>query len=175
MNALNTFHRIVGWILKGTEILVCLVLTFLIIDVLWGVFTRYVLGEQSRWTEEVAIYLLIWVSLIGAAATYYENGHLGVDYLVHKWDPAVRRIGEVAVHLIVLLFVAYGLLYGGQQLVVEALRSGQISPAIEVPLALVYAAVPVSGCLFTLFAIDRLLGFITGHRMPEMETTKEAV
>jgi TRAP-type C4-dicarboxylate transport system permease small subunit len=175
MKPLHAFHHLVRIVLRFTEALVCLTLAFLVLDVLWGVFTRYVIGEQSRWTEEVAIYLLIWVSLIGAAATYYENGHLGVDYLVQKWDPRTRRIGEFAVHVIVLLFVLYGLLYGGWQLVSEALRTGQVSAAIEVPMALVYAAVPVSGGFFTLFAVDRLLGFFSGIRDEADVNTKPEV
>jgi len=142
---------------------------------LWGVFSRYVIGEQSRWTEEVAIYLLIWVSLIGAAVTYYENGHLGVDYLVQKWDPRTRRVGEFMVHVIVLFFVLYGLLYGGWQLVSETIRTGQVSAAIEVPLAVVYAAVPVSGAFFTLFAVDRLIGFFSGIQEEADANTKPEV
>ena len=171
MNILHAFHKMVRGVLKGTEVLVCLSLAFLVLDVLWGVFTRYILDEQSRWTEEVAIYLLIWVSLIGAAATYYENGHLGVDYLVQKWDARTRRVGDFIVHVIVLLFSIYGLLYGGWQLVSESMRTGQVSAAIEVPMALVYSAVPVSGVFFTLFAVDRLVGFFSGDEEDFRDTS----
>ena len=31
----------------------------LVVDVVWGVFTRYVMGEQAKWTEELARFLLI--------------------------------------------------------------------------------------------------------------------
>lgn len=150
------FDRLCRYLITVMEVVVSAILGFLVLDVLWGVFTRFVLNEQSRWTEEVAIYLLIWVSLLGAAVTYAENGHLGVDYLVEKWDAQTRRIGQVAVHLVVLLFAAYGLVFGGYRLVIETLQSGQISPAIGVPMALVYAAVPISGILFLLFALRAL-------------------
>ena len=153
----GAFNSVCQAIIKATEIIVCLILAFLVLDVLWGVFTRFVINEQSRWTEEVAIYLLIWVSLLGAAVTYAENGHLGVDFLVHKWDAATQKIGQGAVHVIVLLFSIYGLLYGGYRLVSETMKSGQISPAIEIPMAIVYAAVPISGALFILFAIHSLV------------------
>lgn len=169
MMAANTFHKIVYGILRVSEWIVSLILAFLVLDVLWGVFTRFLIGEQSRWTEEFAIYLLIWVSLTGAAVTYYENGHLGVDYIVGKWTPEIRRLGQMAVHIIVLAFSIYGLLYGGLQLVSETIRSGQVSPAIGIPMSYVYSAVPVSGVLFTLFAVDSLLGMYSGNRRPYEE------
>ena len=153
----GTFNSFCRAVIRITEIIVCLILAFLVIDVLWGVFTRFVINEQSRWTEEVAIYLLIWVSLLGAAITYADSGHLGVDYLVHKWDPMTRKIGQGAVHVIVLLFSSYGLLYGGFRLVNETRNAGQISPAIEIPMAIVYSAVPISGALMVLFAIHSLI------------------
>jgi len=153
----DSFNSVCRAIIKITEIIVCLILAFLVLDVLWGVFTRFVINEQSRWTEEVAIYLLIWVSLLGASITYADNGHLGVDYLVHKWDPMTRKIGQGVVHVIVLLFSSYGLLYGGFELVNETRNAGQISPAIGISMAIVYSAVPISGALFVLFAIYSLL------------------
>lgn len=154
----QAFNRFCNGVLRVTESVVCLILAFLVIDVLWGVFTRFILNEQSRWTEEVAIYLLIWVSLLGAAVTYADNGHLGVDYLVHKWDRQTRRIGAFAAHLVVLLFSAFGMVFGGYRLVFDTFQAGQVSPAIGVPMALIYAAVPLSGLLFMLFGVQTLLG-----------------
>ena len=61
----------------------------LVVDVLWGVVARYVPGIiPSDWTEELGIYLLAWVSLLGSALTYRERGHLGLDYFVTQFDPA---------------------------------------------------------------------------------------
>ena len=42
-------------------------MTLLVVDVVWGVLTRYVGGEQASWTEELARFLLIWVSLLGGS------------------------------------------------------------------------------------------------------------
>ena len=36
----------------------------LVVDVVWGVFSRYVMGEQAKWTEELARFLLVWVTLL---------------------------------------------------------------------------------------------------------------
>ena len=50
----------------------------LVFDVLWGVVSRYWPGiVPSDWTEELGIYLLAWISLLGSALTYRDRGHLG--------------------------------------------------------------------------------------------------
>lgn len=150
-------HRVRGMVVGGLA--GCLIAAFatLVLVVLWGVFTRYLLGHQADWTEEAAIYLLIWVSLLGAAVTYEEHGHLGVDYLVNKLDPAARRVAAICVELVVLLFAAGILIGGGWTLVFETLAKGQLSPTLHAKVGYLYAAAPVSGLFFTLFALEHLI------------------
>ena len=131
----------------------------LVLDVLWGVISRYVPGiRPSDWTEELAVYLLVWVSLLGGALTYRERGHLGVDYLVGKFDPAGQRLAGVVVELSVIVFSVLVLCWGGWLLVSEALASGQLTPVLQWRMGFVYSVVPLSGIFFIAFSIEHLLG-----------------
>lgn len=143
--------------LRILEVIVCVILLVLVLDVLLGVFTRFVLGQQIRWTEELAIYLLIWVSFLGAAVAYADNSHLGVDYVVEKFPPAMKLVAHKVAHVVVILFALYGMLYGGYSLVTESAASGQISAAVRIPLAWVYVAAPLTGAFFILFGVHALL------------------
>ena len=62
---------------RGLEWVVIIAVAVLTLDVLWGVFSRRILGGQSRWTEELARVLLIWVALLGTSVAFGEKGHLG--------------------------------------------------------------------------------------------------
>lgn len=157
--AIPGFRR---YLVKPLEIVLILAMAAMTIDVLWGVFSRYVLGAQTRWTEELAIYLLIWISLLGASLTYGARGHLGVDYFVGKLDPKARRLSAFFVELFVLLFAGFGLLYGGWVLVTKTLAAGQVAPTLGWQMGYVYLAAPVSGVFFVLFAIEHLLDLFTG-------------
>ena len=110
-----------AFLVKPLEILLIAAMAVMTMDVLWGVFSRYILGGQSRWTEELAIYLLIWISLLGASLTYGERGHLGVDYFVQKLDAKAQVLAAVVVEVIVLVFSLSGLTYGGWMLVSQDL------------------------------------------------------
>lgn len=132
-------------LVRGLELTLIGGFSGLTLDVLWGVFSRYALAAQSRWTEELAIYLLMWISLLGAALAYAERGHLGVDYFVSKMDPEAQRFARAFAECMVAAFSAFVLLYGGSQLVLRTLESGQSSAALGLPMGWVYLSVPVSG------------------------------
>ncbi len=130
----------------------------LTLDVLWGVLSRYIPGiRPSDWTEELAVYLLVWVSLFGAAVTYRSYGHLGVDYFVAKLDPSAQRLVAVIVELAVLFFAGFALCYGGWRLVSETLGANQLTPLLQWKIGYLYSAVPLSGLFFCAFAIEHLI------------------
>ena len=167
----SLIRRSVQALVTGIEALLVAAFVLLTLDVLWGVFSRYLLGDQSRWTEELAIYLLVWVSLIGAAVTYRERGHLGVDYFVGKLDPAARRLAAIAADLAVLAFALVALVYGGGVLITKTLSTGQLSPALGVQMGYLYLAAPISGVCFALFSVEHLVDLL--RRAPEPDTTNE--
>ena len=152
--------RITTSLLEAVSVVLFLVL---VADVLWGVFTRYVLGSQAVWTEELARLLLVWLSMLGGALAYVTRSHLGVDTLVAACDPATRRVAVFASHVVVLLFAAGVMLAGGASLTVERWQAGQVLSALPILKAWVYLSVPVSGALIALFAIDALLALVQGR------------
>ena len=143
---------------RALEIFTTVLFAALVLVVLWGVVSRYWPGiPPSAWTEELAIYLLVWVSLLGGALTFRERGHLGVDYLVAKFDPAAQRLTGIIVELCVLVFALVALCYGGFRLVADTLASGQLTPVLQLRVGYFYGAVPLCGVFFVAFAIEHLV------------------
>ncbi|HEY0968560.1 MAG TPA: TRAP transporter small permease [Opitutaceae bacterium] len=130
----------------------------LVLDVIWGVVSRYVPGiVPSDWTEELAIYLLVWVSLFGGALTYREYGHLGVDYFVGKLDLSAQRWAAIVVEISVLIFAGFALVYGGSRLVAETLSANQLTPVLQWKIGYLYSAVPISGVFICAFALEHII------------------
>jgi TRAP-type C4-dicarboxylate transport system permease small subunit len=149
-----TWNRIV----RALECFTMALFAALVLDVLWGVISRYTPGiRPSSWTEELAVHLLVWVSLLGAALTYRVHGHLGVDYFVEKLDPAAKRLAAVVVELAMLVFAGFALCWGGWNLVAETLAAGQLTPVLQWRIGYLYSIVPLSGVFFCAFAIEHLL------------------
>jgi TRAP-type C4-dicarboxylate transport system permease small subunit len=143
---------------QGLQLLTIVLFAALVVDVLWGVVARYSPGiVPSDWTEELGIYLLAWVSLLGSALTYRDRGHLGLDYFVGLFDPAAQRLTAIVIELCVLVFAGVALCYGGYRLVADTLASGQLTPVMQWKTGYMYMSVPISGVFFVAFAIEHLL------------------
>lgn len=138
---------------KFLEWLVVVAVAILVVDVLWQVFTRYVLKNPSSWTEELATFLLIWVSLLGAAVALNRGAHLGIDYFTGKLQPKTRIYTEIFVFACIALFCFLVMVIGGIDLVRTTLNLRQVSPALGIQMGYVYLAVPISGLFMVLYSI----------------------
>jgi TRAP-type C4-dicarboxylate transport system permease small subunit len=137
---------------KTLEVVVMICMGVLVLDVLWQVFTRKVLNNPSQWTEELAIFLLIWVALLGAAVALSLGAHLGIDYFVSKLSRGKRMVTEILAFALILAFAVYVMLYGGCDLVKSTLELGQVSPVWKIKMGYVYLAVPVSGFFMVIYS-----------------------
>lgn len=83
---------------------------FLIITtslVLLNVFLRYFMKTGLYWTEEVSTSCFVWCVFLGAASGYRRGMHLGVDILVNKLPPALRKLVRILVDLVLLVTNGY--------------------------------------------------------------------
>jgi len=141
-------------LVKLLEWILILLVAGLVLDVLWQVFSRFVLNDPSSWTDELATLLIIWVAMIGASVAFIRNNHLGVDYFVGKLKPRPRLISEILVQGLICLFAVIVLLLGGTKLVTLTLLTEQVSPALLVKMGHVYMALPLSGLVIALTSIE---------------------
>lgn len=169
---LQSIQRVLTPLLEWTVITLVVVL---VLDVLWGVFTRFVMQSPSRWTEEVARLLLIWVSLLGAAVAFQRREHLGFDYVVKQLDPAAQRLLALVAQCVVIAFTLAVLVYGGYVLVSETLEANQVTPALGIRMGHVYLALPLSGFFIVLYCFDQLLELALAEpaddRLPDSDST----
>jgi TRAP-type C4-dicarboxylate transport system permease small subunit len=154
---LSAMLKFKKWMTIGLDAVLIVVVTLLVLDVVWGVFTRHVLSEQAKWTEELARFLLIWVALLGSAVAFGTRSHLGVDFFVEKFHPDVRKLVAVFTHLTVLLFTGSIFIYGGSLVVAGALIMEQTTPALGWKMGYVYLALPLAGIFIALFTIENLI------------------
>ena len=156
-----------GVLVKILDLILIVAVSVLVLDVLWGVITRYMFGEQAAWTEELARAVLIWVVLLGGAVAYGANEHLGLDYFVGNMAEAAQKKMAIISTVIVLCFSIFVLIIGGSTLVSETLELEQMLMALGIPKGYVYAAVPVSGVFFVIFGLEELVELLFGNSKAE--------
>lgn len=144
--------KIKKYVDKVIEYLLVVLMAVMVLNVLWQVFSRFILNSPSSITEELARYLLIWVGLIAAGYVAGLKMHLAIDYLVNKFNDRIKRKIELFGNLTIILFALFVMVIGGFNLVSLTVYLEQISSALQIQLGYIYLAVPISGLLIIFYS-----------------------
>ncbi len=125
----------------------------MLITVVWQVISRYALSSPSSVTEEIARFQLIWLGLLGAAYTFRQRMHVGIDIFTSTLQGKSRVVAEISALIASLIFSIVILIFGGLKLVVLTHELQQTSAALEIRLSFVYLALPISGVLIAIYAL----------------------
>ncbi|HVS66364.1 MAG TPA: TRAP transporter small permease [Thermoanaerobaculia bacterium] len=157
-SSLATLRRAVDRLL---EAILALLLSAMTLAVLWQVASRYLLGDPSSVTEELARFLLIWLGLLGAAYAFGQKAHVALPGLLRVMERRAgsrtavlsRRLAHWLPVLAVAAFSLGVLLVGGARLVSLVLDLEQRSAALGMPLGWVYLVLPLAGLLILLYCL----------------------
>jgi TRAP-type C4-dicarboxylate transport system permease small subunit len=139
------------------EILLIGLMSLLVVDVLWQVFSRYVLASPSSFTDELAGFLLIWVGLLGSAYVAGKNEHLAIDLMLQKQKGAGKKRLQLIINGVVGIFALFVMCFGGVWLVYTRFNLEVYSAALGLPLGYVYLILPLSGVLIIYYMVDNSL------------------
>lgn len=110
-------------------------------------FSRYVLNSSFAWTEEIARYLLMWVTFVGAAVAMRRRTHIAVEVL-HVFLPMpVVRLLNFLIDVIVVGFVGLLVWYAWQ--VTERMEIQRMT-VFDLSMSIVYGGV-LLGCVLMLW------------------------
>lgn len=119
------------------------------VTILLQVFLRYVVKASLPWSEELARYLMVWIGLMGASIAVHEGRHVGVSLLVDRTRGALRK-AVTGIAMCGVLWFLWLMLSEGIRLVLNIWQ--QRSPAMNIPMAIPYAAIPL-GAIFMMVQV----------------------
>ena len=155
---------------KSIEWVLIFLMAIMTLDVLWGVFTRYVVGSQASWSEELARFLLIWIGILGAAYASGKHMHLAIELFPDSLTPEKRVRLMVIINVLVILFVFAAMVIGGSRLVYVTSILGQESAALQWPLSFIYSVMPLSGLIIIYHKISDIKTELTAHHQSLSES-----
>lgn len=129
------------------------------------VISRFFFNYTPEWSEELSRYLIVWTIFIGTAIGVRNNIHIGVDALLRLLPPSFKLTMEVLLNVIGMVVSAL-LIWLSFQFIEQTMEFGQVSPAMQIPMAWPYMAMPV-GLAFAMihFAHD-IVKLFTTHEEP---------
>ena len=125
-----------------------------------GVISRYGFNSALSWSEELARYLLVWISFLGAAIAAHDNSHIGISFLVDRLPPGLRNQVAAVTDLMVIVFTG-AILTGGIRIL--PLIHARTAPTLGIPMSLPYAIMPLACGAIIIHTWVRLTGRILGR------------
>ncbi len=125
----------------------------------WQVFARYVLKASPSWTEQAALYLMLWFILFAAAAGVREGFHIRLTMLQAALPSRLSKSLQMLCHLVVLAFGGF-MAWGGAELVRETWH--HTIPALGFPRGSAYLPLAGAGVLIVFFSIEHMIALTRG-------------
>ena len=140
--------RIFGW-LNAAGVIACL--TGMVAVVGANVALRFTTNHSLPWSDEVARYLMIWMTFLGAGLALRGGGHVAITNLHDVLSTRAQRLLRAGIVAGLLFFFGYMVMVGWEYM---QRAQYQLPPALRLSFRYVHAAMPVG---FGLLIIHLLL------------------
>ena len=124
----------------------------------WQIFTRWVLGNPSTFTDELLRYVLIIAGFIGSAYCFYRDEHLALTLITDKAKGPFKLALDIFIEICILFFVIYVFIYGGFKL---ANTATNVSSVMHIPMKTLFMIEPICGILIVLARILKYVNLYT--------------
>ncbi|QTF93203.1 TRAP transporter small permease [Halomonas sp. BM-2019] len=153
---MSLLTRLASRLANAIDYLCMAILLVMLASISYQVFARYILNSPTFWSEELARFLIVWLTMLGSASLIKDSdGHISVEYLVDKMSGKLK----FAVSFIrdLLTVGMCGLLgYYGMQLAEVGGRTS--SSGLGIPMSYPYYAIPVGALMIAVVLLLSRLG-----------------
>lgn len=161
---IGAINRCIDWIENVAMTVLMLIATVVAIV---QVIARYVFSNSLYWSEETILYSLIIMSFVTASMGVRYGVHISVEVIQAFLGPKLTRVFRFFSSILGVIFAAT-LIYYGWRLFANTNNMGQLSPAMQIPVAYIYLIIPISG-VFMLFRYLGLFQALVLHKEEDQE------
>ncbi len=116
----------------------------MVVVVSYGVFTRYVLNNPPRWTEELARYLMIWMALLATSICQRRDEHVYITFIIERLPRFLQKTLSILAKLAILFFF-YIVFSQGIELVLNARQ--QVSTSMGISMLYPLSIIPIAALI----------------------------
>ena len=156
--------RLTGWIEHALAyaFIAAVALNFI------NVVGRYGFGSTILSADELQIFIMVFMTFLGAAVVAWRNQHLRMDVLVNALPTPIRRLIKIA-ELVAIVILASFVLWNSTYYAEQMFNIGRVSDMAQVPMWIPHGAVAVGFGLMAFIACLRLIQLLAGRGNPGTE------
>lgn len=129
--------KLLDYITKAEYVIMSAAFVIMVLSYFVGVVNRNFIKASMPWTEELAIYSMVYMALLGTEVGLRDGTQVAVTAVIEKLHGTLRRAVDV-VEQVVLEIFAFIMLQAGIALVARQLQTGQVSPVLKLPMYVMY-------------------------------------
>lgn len=164
---METLHKI----RKGIDTVLSSVCIFLFAAMVvvgtYQIVTRFVFNRPSTISEELLTYTFAWMAMLASSYVFGKRDHMKMSFLVDKLPESKRRVLDIVIEALLVLFAAAVLIYGG--FTIMNLTMTQKTASLGISMGIVYAVMPISGILITVYGILNIADLCAGNSAVKSE------
>lgn len=134
------------------------IMGIVVLLVVWQVVSRYIFKSPVPWSEALAKYMFVWLVLINGAYIFGKKEHMNIGFFKDHMAAVLQKPISIFNEIIIFIFATGILLIGGWM----AMKVGvpQKDAALQISMGYVYAALPLSGLITTIYTICNIADII---------------
>lgn len=134
---MKAIKKILDGITKVEYVIMITAFVVMVVSYFISVVNRNFIKMSMPWTEELAIYSMTFMALLGMEVGLRDGTQVAVTAVIEKLPPAAKRIVSV-IEQIVLEAFAFVMLQSSVSMVLKQLQVGQTTPVLKIPMAAMY-------------------------------------
>lgn len=134
----------------------------------YQIVTRYFFNSPSTISEELITYSFTWLSILSAAYVFGSRGHLCMAFVYSKFTGAKRVYLDMLSEVLIIITAVILLIYGGY--IMAAQNMNQLTASLGVNMGLMYAVLPISGVLITVYGVMNFIDMVHKLKSPDLDS-----
>lgn len=163
---IHWLDQINGWTTRLTGYAATALLASMLVIMVTHVFFRYVLRDSFGWTEELARYMMVWMTFLYFPAAHKKGMNVSLEIMTAWFKGSVAwRLLQLAIEILILIMLLWCMKLGFDRIN----RAGSsVSLSLGIQMAKVYWILPLAFGLTALCSLERMLRLVGSLFKPEL-------
>lgn len=126
-----------------------------------SVVNRNLIKASMPWTEEIALYSMTYMALLGTEVGLRDGTQVAVTAVVDKLHGIARKLVDIVAQIVLEIF-AFVMVKAGLALFLKQMQTGQTTPVLKIPMSVMYFSLVLAfGLIFLIQAVtlvEKLMG-----------------
>lgn len=125
----------------------------LVVIIVIGAFFRYVLNDSLAWTEEIAKFLLLYLTFVGAPIALKHGLHAAIDTWIYKLPPLMALPFYSFIHIMIMTFCVVTMKLGTSFAMNASI---QTAPYTQIGMAYIFIAIPIGAFFIFMVSLEQI-------------------